>query len=82
MIMLLFISNRRITCSISGSQIIRAMNGHKQIEHLMRSSCSRLPFRSGLVATLKSIAKDPKGALCLICCYAVLPYYEPKVNRR
>jgi glycosyltransferase involved in cell wall biosynthesis len=62
------------------SQIIRAMNGHKQIEYLMRSSCSRLPFRRGLVTTLKSIAKDPKGALSLICCYAVLPYYRQKLT--
>ena len=62
------------------SQIIRAMNGHKQIEYLMRSSCSRLPFRSGLVTTLKNVAKDPKGALCLICCYAVLPYYSQKLT--
>jgi glycosyltransferase involved in cell wall biosynthesis len=62
------------------SQIIRAMNGHKQIEYLMRSSCSRLPFRRGLVTTLKSIAKDPKGALSLICCYAVLPYYSHKLT--
>ena len=61
------------------SQIIRAMNGHKQIEYLMRSSCSRLPFRSGLLASLKTVAKDPKGALCLICCYAVLPYYSQKL---
>jgi glycosyltransferase involved in cell wall biosynthesis len=62
------------------SQIIRAMNGHKQIEYLMRSSCSRLPFRSGLVTTLKTVAKDPKGALSLICCYAVLPYYSQKLT--
>lgn len=62
------------------SQIIRAMKGHKQIEHLMRSSCSRLSFRSGLLATLKSIAKDPKGALCVISCYTVLPYYGQKLT--
>jgi cellulose synthase/poly-beta-1,6-N-acetylglucosamine synthase-like glycosyltransferase len=62
------------------SQIIRAMNGHKQIEYLMRSSCSRLPFRSGLVTTLKSVAKDPKGALSLVSCYAVLPYYSQKLS--
>lgn len=62
------------------SQIIRAMKGHKQIEHLVRTSCSRLSFRSGLITTLKSIAKDPKGALCLISCYAVLPYYDQKLT--
>ena len=62
------------------SQIIRAMHGHKQIEHLTRSRCTRLPLRSGLLTTLKSIAKDPKGALCLISCYAVLPYYSQKIT--
>jgi glycosyltransferase involved in cell wall biosynthesis len=62
------------------SQIIRAMNGHKQIEHLIKGSCSRLPFSSGLVTTLKSVTKDPKGALCLISCYAVLPYYSQKLK--
>jgi glycosyltransferase involved in cell wall biosynthesis len=62
------------------SQIIRAMNGHKQIEYLVRSSCSRLPSRSALLTTLKSVAKDPKGALCLISCYAVLPYYSQNLT--
>jgi glycosyltransferase involved in cell wall biosynthesis len=62
------------------SQIIRAMKGHKQVEHLMRSSCSRLSFRRGLLSTLKTIAKDPIGALCLISCYAALPYYVQKIT--
>jgi glycosyltransferase involved in cell wall biosynthesis len=62
------------------SQIIRAMNGHKQIEHLIKSSCSRLSIRCGLLSTLKTIAKDPKGALCLFSCYAVLPYYSQKLK--
>ena len=41
------------------SQIMRATKGHKQIEHLMRSSWSRLSFRRSLLSTLKTIAKDP-----------------------
>jgi glycosyltransferase involved in cell wall biosynthesis len=62
------------------SQIMRATKGHKQIEHLMSSSCSRLSFRMGLLSTLKTIAKDPIGALCLISCYAALPYYVQKLT--
>jgi glycosyltransferase involved in cell wall biosynthesis len=62
------------------SQIIRAMNGHKQIEYLVRSSCSRLSLKRGLLSTLETIAKDPKGALCLIYCYTVLPYYGQKLT--
>lgn len=62
------------------SQIIRAMNGHKQIESLKTGLCTRLPLRKGLVATLKGIIKDPKGAVCLISCYALLQYYSLKIT--
>lgn len=62
------------------SQIIRATNGHKQIRHLLTSPCIRLPFRSGLVAAIKSIVQDPKGVVYLIYCYSLLPFYKKSLK--
>jgi glycosyltransferase involved in cell wall biosynthesis len=58
------------------SQIIRATNGHKQIRHLLTGSCTCLPFRTGLVAAIKSVVQDPKGVVYLIYCYSLLPFYS------
>lgn len=61
------------------SQIIRAINGHKQIQHLLTGLCPRLTFRRGLIAALKGFLQDPKGAVCLMSCYSLLPYYMAKL---
>ena len=57
------------------SQIIRATNGHKQIRHLLTGRYIGLPLRNRLVASVKSIVHDPKGVICLIYCYSLLPFY-------
>jgi cellulose synthase/poly-beta-1,6-N-acetylglucosamine synthase-like glycosyltransferase len=57
------------------SQIIRAINGHKQIRHLLTGRCIGLPLRNRLVASIKSIVQDPKGVIYLIYCYSLLPFY-------
>jgi glycosyltransferase involved in cell wall biosynthesis len=62
------------------SQILRATNGHKQIEHMARASGCKLDFKTGAVTTLKSAIRDPKGAVCLILCYLSLPYYKTKLR--
>ena len=62
------------------SQIIRATNGHKQIRHLLKGPCIRLPLRSGLVAAIKSIMQDPKGGAYLIYCYSLLPLYSRRLK--
>src|ERR671914_2813844 len=62
------------------SQILRATNGHKQIKHVLRGSCRRLDFRTQVVTTFKSLINDPKGAICLVLCYLVLPYYRTKLT--
>src|SRR5215204_1503542 len=62
------------------SQILRATNGHKQIKHALRGSCHRLDFRTQVVTTFKSVINDPKGAICLVLCYLLLPYYRTKLT--
>ena len=62
------------------SQILRATNGHKQIKHVLRGSCHRLDFRTQVVTTFKSVINDPKGAICLVLCYLLLPYYRTKLT--
>src|ERR687891_680581 len=62
------------------SQILRATNGHKQIKHVLRGSCRRLDFRTQVVTTFKSVINDPKGAICLVLCYLLLPYYRTKLT--
>jgi glycosyltransferase involved in cell wall biosynthesis len=62
------------------SQVIRATNGHKQIQNMQTGVCARLPFRIGLIAALKNIMKDPGGAVSLICCYLLLPLYRTKLT--
>jgi glycosyltransferase involved in cell wall biosynthesis len=62
------------------SQIIRATKGHKQIQNMQTGICARLPFRTGLIAALKSIMKDPRGAVSLIYCYSLLPLYSKRLT--
>ncbi|MGA9168041.1 MAG: glycosyltransferase [Nitrososphaeraceae archaeon] len=62
------------------SQIIRATNGHKQIQNMQTGVCARLPFRIGVIAALKNIMKDPGGAVSLICCYLLVPLYKTKLT--
>jgi cellulose synthase/poly-beta-1,6-N-acetylglucosamine synthase-like glycosyltransferase len=61
------------------SQILRATSGHKQIEQLTRASGCKLDFKTGAVATLKNVIKDPEGAVCLVLCYVLLPYFKTKL---
>jgi cellulose synthase/poly-beta-1,6-N-acetylglucosamine synthase-like glycosyltransferase len=57
------------------SQIIRATNGHKQVRDLLTGRCIGLPLLNGVVASIKSIAQDPKGVVYLVYCYSLLPFY-------
>ncbi len=61
------------------SQIIRAANGHKQIDYLLKGSRTQLSLWSGLSAAIRSSRQDPKGAISLISCYLLLPYYRMKL---
>jgi glycosyltransferase involved in cell wall biosynthesis len=62
------------------SQVVRATIGHRQIQNMQTRSCARLPFRTGVVAALKSIMEDPGGAVSLIYCYTLLPIYRTKLS--
>lgn len=62
------------------SQILRARSGHKQIKHLSRALRCNLGFRPGAVTTLRRAIKDPKGTLCLVICYLLLPYYKTRLT--
>lgn len=62
------------------SQILRAKNGHKQLEHLIRASRCSLDYKIGTTLSLKSAIKNPKGAICLALCYLLLPYYRAKLS--
>jgi cellulose synthase/poly-beta-1,6-N-acetylglucosamine synthase-like glycosyltransferase len=62
------------------SQVIRATIGHRQIQNIQTRSCARLPFRTGMVAALKSIMRDPRGAVSLIYCYSLLPLYWTRLR--
>jgi cellulose synthase/poly-beta-1,6-N-acetylglucosamine synthase-like glycosyltransferase len=62
------------------SQILRATNGHKQIKRVLGGFCHRLDFRTQVVTTFKSVINDPKGAICLVICYLLLPYYRMKLT--
>jgi cellulose synthase/poly-beta-1,6-N-acetylglucosamine synthase-like glycosyltransferase len=62
------------------SQILRATNGHKQIKRVLGGFCHRLDFQTQVVTTFKSVINDPKGAICLVICYLLLPYYSMKLT--
>jgi glycosyltransferase involved in cell wall biosynthesis len=63
-----------------GSQVLRAAIGHNQIQNMRTGLCTRLPLRIGLVAALKSLLQDPRGAASLIYCYSLLPFYKKKLT--
>jgi cellulose synthase/poly-beta-1,6-N-acetylglucosamine synthase-like glycosyltransferase len=61
------------------SQVLRAAIGHNQILNMETELCTRLPLRIGLMAALKRLAQNPRGAASLIYCYSLLPFYKKKL---
>jgi cellulose synthase/poly-beta-1,6-N-acetylglucosamine synthase-like glycosyltransferase len=62
------------------SQVLRAAIGHNQIRDMETGLCTRMPFRTGLMAALKSFMQNPRGAASLIYCYSLLPFYKKKLT--
>ena len=62
------------------SQVLRAAIGHNQIRNMETELCTRMPFRIGLMAALKSFMQNPRGAASLIYCYLLLPFYKKKLT--
>jgi glycosyltransferase involved in cell wall biosynthesis len=62
------------------SQVIRAVNGHKQMEEHVSSCGIGLPQRIAIAHAVKNIAKDPLGALSVTIGYSLIPYYRSRLE--
>ena len=62
------------------SQVMRAVNGHKQIEEYVSSCGICLPRRVAIAHAVKNVAKDPLGALSVTIGYSLIPYYRSRLE--
>jgi len=62
------------------SQVMRAVNGHKQIEEYVSSFGIGLPQRIAITHAIKNAAKDPLGALSVTIGYSLIPYYKSRIE--
>ncbi|HJT49711.1 MAG TPA: glycosyltransferase [Nitrososphaeraceae archaeon] len=62
------------------SQVLRAVNGHKQIHKYMRSFKFCLSPIIALIEAMRIISDDPSGAFSLIACYTLIPFYILKLK--
>jgi glycosyltransferase involved in cell wall biosynthesis len=62
------------------SQVVRAVNGHKQIEDYVSSCGIGLPRQVAITNALKNAAKDPLGALSVAIGYSLIPYYRSRIE--
>ena len=62
------------------SQVIRAVNGHKQIEEYVSSCGICLPRRVAIAHAVKNAAKDPLGAVSVAIGYSLIPYYRSRLE--
>jgi glycosyltransferase involved in cell wall biosynthesis len=62
------------------SQVMRAVNGHKQIEEYVSSCGIGLPRQVAIAHAVKSAAKDPLGALSVTIGYSLIPYYRSRLE--
>src|ERR671915_506622 len=62
------------------SQVMRAVNGHKQLEEYVSSSGIGLPRQVAIAHAVKNLAKDPLGALSVAIGYSMIPYYKSRLK--
>ena len=62
------------------SQVMRAVNGHKQIEEYVSSYGIGLPRRVAIAHAVRNAAKDPLGALSVTIGYSLIPYYRSRLE--
>ncbi len=62
------------------SQVMRAVNGHKQLEGYVSSWGIGLPRQVAIVHAIKNVAKDPLGALSVTIGYSMIPYYRSRLE--
>lgn len=61
------------------SQVLRAINGHRQVrEHIERLGVS-LPMRVAIAQTVRTVISDPIGAASVAIGYSPLPYYKSRL---
>ena len=58
------------------SQVVRAVNGHKQIKDYVSSSGIGLPTGSDCECCKECLQKDPLGALSVAIGYLLIPVYR------
>ena len=62
------------------SQVMRAVNGHKQMEEHVSSCGIGLPQRIAIAHAVKNAAKDPLGALSVTIGYSLIQYYRSRLE--
>ena len=62
------------------SQVMRAVNGHKQLEEYVSSCGIGLPRQVAIAHAVKNVAKDPLGALSVTIGYSLIPYYRSRLE--
>jgi glycosyltransferase involved in cell wall biosynthesis len=62
------------------SQVVRAVNGHKQIEEHVSSCGIGLPQQVAITHAVKNAAKDPLGALSVTIGYSLMPFYRSRLK--
>jgi cellulose synthase/poly-beta-1,6-N-acetylglucosamine synthase-like glycosyltransferase len=62
------------------SQVLSAANGHKQIHKYMKRFKFSLSPNIALIEAMRAISDDPSGALSLIACYTLIPFYMFKLK--
>jgi glycosyltransferase involved in cell wall biosynthesis len=58
------------------SQVLRSLEGHKQIRSCIEKFKIRLPFEVALRQAVRVSLSDPLGALSVVACYCILPYHK------
>jgi glycosyltransferase involved in cell wall biosynthesis len=62
------------------SQVMRAVNGHKQIEDYVSSCGIGLPQEVAIANAVKNAAKDPLGAMSVAMGYSLIWYYRSRLE--
>ncbi|HEX6282546.1 MAG TPA: glycosyltransferase family 2 protein [Nitrososphaera sp.] len=62
------------------SQVMRAVNGHKQIEEYVSPFGISLPQEVAIANAVKNAAKDPLGAMSAAIGYSLIPYYRSRLE--
>ena len=62
------------------SQVIRGSLGHKQVYSYYSKFKIGLPLKIALTEAARNLIHDPIGALSVLICYTIIPYYKLKIK--